>query len=81
MKIVSNLLSVLIGITTFASGVTLFLEIAYFFDLKILGMFFAEICIIFSLIYTKRNLDFMIYQDELREKYKTRRCRRWIKFS
>lgn len=75
MKILSKLLSVLIGITTFASGVTLFLEIAYFFDLKTLGMFFVEICIIFSLIYTKRNLDFMIYQDELREKYKTRRSK------
>lgn len=73
MKIVSKLLSVLIGITTFASGITVFLEIAYFFDLKTLGMLFAEICIIFSLIYTKRNLDFMIYQDGLREKYKTRR--------
>lgn len=75
MKIVSKLLSVLIGITTFASGITLFLEISYFFDLKTLGMLFAEICIIFSLIYTKRNLDFMTYQDELREKYKTRRSR------
>lgn len=75
MKIVSKLLSVLIGITTFASGITLFLEIAYFFDLKTLGMLFAEICIIFSLIYTKSNLDFMIYQDELREKYKTRRSK------
>jgi hypothetical protein len=75
MKIASKLLSVLISITTFASGITSFLEIAYFFDLKTLGMFFAEICIIFSLIYTKRNLDFMIYQDELREKYKTRRSR------
>lgn len=73
MKIMSKLLSVLIGITTFASGITLFLEIAYFFDLKTLGMLFTEICIIFSLIYTKRNLDFMIYQDELREKYKIRR--------
>lgn len=73
MKIVSKLLSVLIGITTFASGITVFLEIAYFFDLKTLGMLFAEICIIFSLIYTKRNLDFMIHQDGLREKYKTRR--------
>ncbi|WP_369022411.1 hypothetical protein [Ligilactobacillus salivarius] len=75
MKIASKLLSVLISITTFASGITLFLEIACFFDLKTLGMFFAEICIIFSLIYTKRNLDFMIYQDELRKKYKTRRSR------
>lgn len=75
MKIASKLLSVLISITTFASGITLFLKIAYFFDLKTLGMFFAEICIIFSLIYTKRNLDFMIYQDELRKKYKTRRSR------
>lgn len=75
MKIVSKLLSMLIGITTFASGITVFLEIAYFFDLKTLGMLFAEICIIFSLIYTKRNLDFMIYQDELREKYKTRRSK------
>lgn len=75
MKIVSKLLSVLIGITTFASGITVFLEIAYFFDLKTLGMLFAEICIIFSLIYTKCNLDFMIYQDGLREKYKTRRSK------
>lgn len=75
MKIASKLLSVLISITTFASGITLFLKIAYFFDLKTLGMFFAEICIIFSLIYTKRNLNFMIYQDELRKKYKTRRSR------
>lgn len=75
MKIMSKLLSVLIGIATFASGITLFLEIAYFFDLKILGMLFTEICIIFSLIYTKRNLDFMIYQDELWKENKTRRSR------
>lgn len=75
MKILSKLLSVLIGIATFASGITLFLEIAYFFDLKILGMLFTEICIIFSLIYTKRNLDFMIYQDELWKENKTRRSR------
>lgn len=75
MKMLSKLLSMLIGITTFASGITVFLEIAYFFDLKTLGMLFAEICIIFSLIYTKRKLDFMIYQDELREKYKTRRSK------
>ncbi|OQQ91336.1 hypothetical protein [Ligilactobacillus salivarius] len=75
MKMLSKLLSVLIGIATFASGITLFLEIAYFFDLKILGMLFTEICIIFSLIYTKRNLDFMIYQDELWKENKTRRSR------
>lgn len=75
MKMLSKLLSVLIGIATFASGITLFLKIAYFFDLKILGMLFTEICIIFSLIYTKRNLDFMIYQDELWKENKTRRSR------
>lgn len=76
MKTLSKLLTCLLVITIFANTITFVLGIFYFFDFETFGMFFAEICIIFSLIYTKRNLDFMIYQDELREKYKTRRCRR-----
>ena len=73
MEILSKLLSVLIAIAIFANVITLVLEIAYFFDIKILSLWFIEICIIFSLIYTKRNVDFMIREDEQWEKYKTRR--------
>ena len=73
MKTLSKLLTCLLVIAVFANTITLVLEIAYFFDIKILSLWFIEICIIFSLIYTKRNVDFMIREDEQWEKYKTRR--------
>ena len=75
MKIMSKLLTWLIGIAVFANVITLILGIFYFFDFETFGMWLIELVVIFILTYAKANVDCYVDQYESQEN-RTRRSRK-----
>ena len=75
MKIMSKLLSWLVGIAVFANVITLILGIFYFFDFETFGMWLVELVVIFILTYAKANVDCYVDQYESQDN-RTRRSRK-----
>lgn len=70
MKIVSKFLGLLVGLTFFATVITLVLQIFYFFDIFLLKLTLAEAFIGIVSLYSKESIDLMILKKRIEENEK-----------
>ncbi|MYZ80004.1 hypothetical protein [Ligilactobacillus salivarius] len=70
MKMLSKFLGLLAGLTSFATVITLVLQIFYFFDIFLLKLAFAEVFIGIVSLYYKDSIDLMILKKRIEENEK-----------
>ena len=67
MKIMSKLLTWLIGIAVFANVVTIILGIFYFFDFFLFKLWIAELVITLVIAGIKVHVSYMIFESKLED--------------
>lgn len=70
MKMLSKFLGLLAGLTSFATVITLVLQIFYFFNIFLLKLAFAEVFIGIVSLYYKDSIDLMILKKRIEENEK-----------
>ena len=67
MKIMSKLLTWLIGIAVFANVITLILGIFYFFDFFLFTLWIAELVTTLVIAGIKVHVTYMIFESEIKD--------------
>lgn len=67
MKMLSNLLSLLVGLAVFANVAILILGIFYFFDFYLFKLWIAELVTTLVIVGIKVHVSYMIFESEEEE--------------